>query len=208
MSSTLPPPARRRVAVCADDFGLTAGANAAILELGARTAITATSVAVEGPRAAGDATALHALRDRISIGLHFNLTENPRFPHVRGVKGWIIATWLRRLDRRVLDAEVDRQLDLFESLFGMAPAHVDGHEHVHQFPGVRDALIEAIARRYGTTMTVRDTWPRRYRGPKAAVIGLLGARALGRHLAARGLRSNRDFAGVYDLAAAEGFGDR
>jgi hypothetical protein len=55
---------------------------------------------------------------------------------------------------------------------------------------------------------VRSTWPRRYRGAKAAVIGLLGARALQQGVSKRGLRCNSDFAGVYDLKADAGFATR
>lgn len=207
MTDTLPP-ARRRVAVCADDFGLTAGANAAILELGAQGALTATSVAVDGPVAAIDASALGAQRDRISVGLHLNLTENPRFAQIRGIKGWILTSWLRRIDRKELAQEIHRQLDGFESLFGAPPAHVDGHEHVHQFPGVREPLVEAISDRYGTSTVIRCTWPRAFRGSKAAIIGLLGSQALQRCMTARGLRGNSDFAGVYDLQATSGFSGR
>lgn len=202
------PPGRRRIALCADDFGLTAGANAAILELGAAGAISATSLAVDGPVLGEDLDALRDLRDRISVGLHLNLTENPRFAHIRGIKGWILATWSRRLDPRLLELEIDRQLDRFETLVGGAPTHVDGHEHVHQFPGVREPLLDAVARRYGAGTVVRCTWPRSYRGPKASLIGLLGARALRHRATLRGLRCNSDFAGVYDLVSDSGYAAR
>jgi predicted glycoside hydrolase/deacetylase ChbG (UPF0249 family) len=202
------PPERRRIAVCADDFGLTRAANVAILELGKLGAISATSVAVDGPVLGEDITALRSLRDRISVGLHLNLTENPRFPRLRGVKSWILATWLRRIDPGLLAREIDLQLERFETLLDGHPTHVDGHEHVHQFPGVREPLLEAIARRYGRSTALRCTWPREYRGPKAAVIGLLGSRALRRGIANHDLRCNSDFAGVYDLASTAGFESR
>lgn len=201
-------PSRRRIAVCADDFGLTRGANAAILELGSLGALSATSVAVDGPVLGDDIMALRSLRDRISVGLHLNLTENPRFPTLRGVKSWILATWLRRIDPGQLAREIDLQLDRFETLLEGPPTHVDGHEHVHQFPGVREPLLAAIVRRYGRSTALRCTWPREYRGAKAAVIGLLGSRALRRGIASLDLRCNSDFAGVYDLASTSDFGSR
>ena len=202
------PPERRRIAVCADDFGLTRGANAAILELGRLGALSATSVAVDGSVLGEDIKALRSLRDRISVGLHLNLTENPRFPTLRGVKSWIVATWMRRMDPGLIAREIDLQLDRFETLLEGPPTHVDGHEHVHQFPGVREPLLEAIARRYGQSTVLRCTWPREYRGVKAAVIGLLGSRALCHGIARFDLRCNSDFAGVYDLASPSGFGSR
>ncbi len=43
-------------------------------------------------------------------------------------------------------AEIDRQLDRFESVMARPPDFVDGHQHVHVLPGVREALIEALLR--------------------------------------------------------------
>ena len=194
------PPARRRVVVCADDFGLSDAASRAILALGAASAITATSVAVDGPAIDAHVAALRKLRPRLAVGLHLNLTENPHFAGSRSLGKWLLATFLHQgLDREALAAEIRRQLDRFDTLFGAAPDFVDGHEHVHQFPVLRDLLLDAVVARYGARVAVRCTWPRHYRGAKAAVIGLLGARALQQGLSSRGLTGNRDFAGVYDL---------
>jgi predicted glycoside hydrolase/deacetylase ChbG (UPF0249 family) len=203
------PPARRRVAVCADDFGLSDAASRAILALGVAGAITATSVAVDGPALEAHATALRALRPRLAVGLHLNLTENPHFAGSRSLRGWILACFLRRgLDRGALAAEIRRQMQRFETLFGAAPDFVDGHEHVHQFPVLRELLLDALVERHGARVAVRCTWPQHYRGAKAAFIGLLGARALRKGLAARGLRGNSDFAGVYDLKSTRGYAAR
>ena len=200
-------PGRRRIALCADDFGLGEAASRAILELGASGAISATSVAVDGPAIAAHVAALKALRPRLAVGLHLNLTEPGDIPPRRTLHRWIVDAWLRRVDPIQLAAEIERQLDRFETLLGR-PDYVDGHEHVHQFPVLRELLLESLEKRYGTAVAVRCTWPRLYRGPKAAVIGLLGARGLSQAARRRGLRCNTDFAGVYDLRSAEGYGAR
>ncbi len=203
------PPARRRIAVCADDFGLTAAACRSILSLGAAGAITATSCAVDGPALSAHLPALKALRPAISVGLHLNLTENPAFAGSQSLPRWILATWLRhRLDATALRAEIRRQLERFETLFGTPPDFVDGHEHVHQFPVLRTLLLDELRDRPGARMGLRCTWPNHLRGSKAALIGLLGAAATRREAAARGLRINRDFAGVYDLKAPSGYATR
>ncbi len=44
-----------------------------------------------------------------------------------------------------------RQLDLFEAALGYPPDHIDGHQHVHALPVVRQALIDVVARRYPVT---------------------------------------------------------
>jgi len=47
-----------------------------------------------------------------------------------------------------VEAEVAAQLDLFARLCGGdAPAHVDGHQHVHVIPLVRDALLRVLGMR-------------------------------------------------------------
>jgi predicted glycoside hydrolase/deacetylase ChbG (UPF0249 family) len=200
--------AARRIQVCADDFGLTDAANNAILDLGACGAISATSVAVDGPSLGTAIEALRPLQGTMSVGLHLNFTENPHFAGPPRISGWIIAAWLRRLDRRALTDEIHRQLDRFETLLGKPPTHIDGHEHVHQFPGIREPLLQAVQDRYGRTTLIRCTWPRSYRGAKASLIGLLGAHALHAGVSKRGLRCNTDFAGVYDLQATEGYATR
>ena len=203
------PASQRRIAVCADDFGLSAAACRSILALGASGAITATSCAVDGPAMAEYARELCSLRPRLAVGLHLNLTENPNFAANQSLPRWIAATYLRRgAPGALLRAELRRQLDRFEELFGAAPDFVDGHEHVHQLPVLRDLLLDELSLRYGNRVAVRCTWPRHYRGAKAAVIALLGAAALRRGLLARGLSGNRDFAGVYGLAGSSGYAAR
>ena len=204
-----PQPEPRRIIVCADDFGLSQAACQSILQLGAAGAINATSCAVDGPYVAEHLPALRALRPDLAVGLHLNLTENKVFSGTRPLTGWIAATYLRlRLDRSALRTEIARQLQRFETLFGTPPDFIDGHEHVHQFPVIRDLLLAELQHRGNTHLWLRCTWPQRYRGAKAAVIGLLGAKALRRQLRLRGLRSNSDFAGVYDLVSESGYDTR
>jgi predicted glycoside hydrolase/deacetylase ChbG (UPF0249 family) len=203
------PPAKRRIAVCADDFGLTAAATRSILELAAARAITATSCVVDGPAMLRNLAPLRALRPQLSVGLHLNLTENPEFGGNQSLPAWILTTFLRRREGLAgLQAELRRQLDRFEQLLDGAPDFVDGHEHVHQFPVTRELLLDELKSRYGARIVVRCTWPRHFRGSKAAVIAMLGARALRAAAQARGLRCNRDFAGVYDLRSHSGYAAR
>jgi predicted glycoside hydrolase/deacetylase ChbG (UPF0249 family) len=203
------PPAKRRIAICADDFGLSEAACRSILELGKTQAITATSCAVDGPFMQRHAAALAALRPRLTVGLHLNLTENPNFAGNQSLSQWILGSYLRRPKAlQGLAGEVDRQLARFETLLAGAPDFVDGHEHVHQLPVVRDILLAAMQRRYGHSVLVRCTWPRHFRGGKAAVIALLGASALREAARRGGLTCNRDFAGVYDLRSRSGYAAR
>ena len=66
------------------------------------------------------------------------------FPPVSTV---VLLALRRKLPLAEIRAEIDRQLDSFETVMGRRPDYVDGHQHVHGLPGVRDALIEAMAAR-------------------------------------------------------------
>jgi chitin disaccharide deacetylase len=196
----------KRLVVCADDFGLTFGASQSIVALAERGAISATSCVVDGPYAAHYAPALLASTDMCSIGLHLNLTENCHTRLNASLVTWLLRSFvLRSLDSAALESEVARQLDSFEILFGRAPAFIDGHEHVHQFPGVREALLNVVRTRYGKKVAVRMTVPAVHRGIKSAVIAALGGRLMQAQLQAEGITTNADFAGVYDLETRDAF---
>ena len=208
--------AARRITVCADDFGFSTAACQSILALGAVGALSATSCAVDGAAMAEHATPLRDLRrsaatGHFGVGLHLNLTDNPGFAGRQPLQAWIAHCFLHsprvhsQRARQALRAELSRQFDRFEQLMQQAPDHVDGHEHVHQFPGLRPLVLELLQQRYGGRVPVRCTVPRVWRGSKAALIAALGGGALQRQLRSAGLAGNGDFAGVYDLQAASGY---
>lgn len=169
-----------------------------------------------GPAWAADAPALCALADAarqgpgLDIGLHLDLTAftTPGLRH--GLAWWIAASHLHLVDRPALAAEIDRQFAAFERHRGAPPDYIDGHQHVHQLPVVRDCLLHALLQRWPQ----HRPWLRATRqasGPgdgagqafKRHVIEGLGARGL-RQLARRhGLAQNRRLLGVYDFRGGE-----
>lgn len=199
----------RRLCICVDDFGLHGGINRAALALAEAGRVHAVSAMVGGPAWAEGAAALRrADAARLDVGLHLDLTECPLQPALRRpLRSLIASAYLRRLDADALRAEVRLQLDAFEQAMGRPPAYVDGHQHVHQLPVVREVLLAELLRRDGPR-----PWLRATRGPrapgahpdaatrfKAAVIECLGAAGL-RVLARReGLAQNAHLLGVYDF---------
>ena len=147
--------------------------------------------------------------DRIDIGLHLDLTECPLPPaSPRGLATLIGASLARRLDHGSLLSQVRAQLDAFEQALGRAPAFVDGHQHVHQLPGVRDALIEELDRRGPAPRP----WLRSTRRPRGAagrgprdwreiakpwLIEALGACGLAGLAGPRGYPQNHHLLGIY-----------
>jgi predicted glycoside hydrolase/deacetylase ChbG (UPF0249 family) len=98
---------------------------------------------------------------------------------------------------------IEKQLDLFEAHWGAPPDHVDGHQHVHQFAGIREPLLDVLCARY----PARRPWLRLSipvaGGFKGRVIAAMGARALQRAATDAGFQCTNALAGVYDFGGDE-----
>ncbi|AMO21755.1 ChbG/HpnK family deacetylase [Ramlibacter solisilvae] len=195
--------AQRRLTICADDYGLDAGVNAAVLALSRQGRVSSTSCMTGAPHWRSGAPALRELAGgELETGLHLDLTEFPFDRRLRQpLAGWLARSYLRMIPRAALRAEIEAQLDAFEAGLGRPPAHVDGHQHVHQFPVVRELLLQALRKRY----PAKQPWLRSTRPPagdparKARVVEALGSRALARLAASTGFELNGHLLGVYDF---------
>jgi len=212
----MPAGPKKPLIVCADDYALTPGVSRAIRELIAARRISATSVMTVCPWWPGEAAALSAVAGDADIGLHLTLTDHApigtmptfapagRLPPVGQV---VRASVLRRLPLAEIEAEIERQLIGFVEVWQRPPAHVDGHHHVHQLPGVRDALLRVLeSGRFGrpylrscheplSRILARGSTP-----SKAMIISTLGLN-FARSARRRGFAQNDGFSGVYDLTA-------
>lgn len=187
--------------LCADDYALGPDIDAGILQLLRQQRLGAVSCLVTAPRWRQAAPALAAFAGRVDIGLHLNFTQpfpgQPAWP----LPGFILRAGLRCLPAAEIERDIGRQLALFEQGMGRLPDYLDGHQHVHQLPLVREAMLRQVARHWpGGKPWVRLAWPRRYRGLKAALIGALGGDGLRWRLRDAGILCNPDFAGVYSLS--------
>lgn len=199
--------ADRAFVVCADDFGIESGVDAAIVALAQLQRLSATGCLVTAERFAQAAPALLDLP--VDVGLHLNFTEYLGTPGFYKPLGTLIAlSYSRRLSRSEVREQIESQLDLFERHLKRAPDFVDGHLHVHQFPIIRDELLDVLKRRYaGHLPWLRDTKPARLSSSlpfmqrfKAHVIGALGSRALVSHAKLAGAKVNHGFMGAYDFS--------
>ncbi|WP_158218983.1 ChbG/HpnK family deacetylase [Roseateles aquatilis] len=195
----------RSICLCLDDFGLHEGINEAALALRRDGRVHALSCLVTGAAWQSGATSLR--RDSagpIDVGLHLDLTQRPL---TSAPDSWA-ALWMRgsfdRLSASALRAEIDAQFDLFERHLGRRPDFVDGHQHVHQFPQVRDALVDVLIQRY----PYHRPWVRSTRAAgwrfKSLVIGRLGSRMLTTEADLLAFPHNRRLLGVYDFAGGAG----
>jgi predicted glycoside hydrolase/deacetylase ChbG (UPF0249 family) len=204
----------RRIVVCADDFGMDPAINDGVIALARAGRLSAVGCLTHAPAFRPDAA---RLRDTdVDAGVHLNFTEALGQPGLYLPLPRLIGfAYARLLDSGRVTRQIERQLDAFESAMGRAPDFIDGHQHVHQLPQIRTALLGVLARRYlGKGPWLRSTLPGRLDGlpaplrRKARLIGALGAGPLVRAATTAGLRTNRRLLGVYDfLGGAQAYGD-
>lgn len=209
-------------ALCADDYALSPAVSAGIREALAAGRLSATGAMTNQPFWPQEAGRLAAVRGEAEIGVHLTLTlgrplgpapslaSEGSFPAVGQV---IKAALAGRLPLDELRAEIDRQFDAFEAAMGAPPAFVDGHQHVHALPGVRDALLDAMAARgWAGKVWTRDSADRATRvlrrggeTKKALVVAALtrGYAAAARR---RGFSVNDGFSGFSAFDPAQDYG--
>jgi hypothetical protein len=155
------------------------------------------------------------VRDRVELGLHVNLTEGaplsadlarhwPTFP---GLPRLIAGAHLGVLPLAALAVELRAQVDAFAASIGRLPAYLDGHQHVHHLPGLRERVVALAASRGPgpSAFAVRSTG--RVLGPRYAakrfLIARTGGIALQRLLDRDRVRHNTALLGVYDFVEAD-----
>lgn len=198
----------RRIAVCVDDYGLNEAVNAGALELVELGRVSALACLTRAAAWQPGARALRALKTgRCDVGLHLNLSE--RF----GDGQWhqplaalCMGAYTRCLPQARVRAEIAAQFAAFEHDMGRAPDFVDGHQHVHQLPVVRELLMQELVKRY----PARRPWLRNTQAPQALrslsgkqrVIAALGSRAFCRLAGKLGYPLNRSLLGVYGFSGS------
>jgi len=198
---------KTRIVICADDFGQSAAIDEGIATLVALGRVSAVSCLSQSEHFAADAGSIQ--NAGIDLGVHLNFTEG------MGSRGWyvplprlIVMAYRRRLDQGAIEAQIHQQLQAFENVVGRVPDFIDGHQHVHQLPQIREALFAVCRQRWpehrpwlrNTASRPLPAWPWRLRF-KAAVIAALGAANLREMARRNGFPFNPGFLGVYDFVA-------
>ncbi len=150
----------KELIINADDFGLSAGANRAIITAWREGILTSASLMVNGA-AFDEAVALARENPGLQVGLHLTLVQGkataPRddFPSITDREGNfsndpILAGmryfFLKSL-RRQLRPEIEGQIVKFRGT-GLPLSHIDGHLNIHMHPVVFDILLQLMPK-YG-----------------------------------------------------------
>lgn len=201
-----------RLIVCADDFAMSEDISRTIVELAAAGKVNAISCMSRSTRWAEDAALLVGLPRTVEIGLHLVLTGERPLTAMSGLTNAGRMPTASRLERRALfgrlplnevAAELEAQFELFERVLGRPPQFVDGHQHVHLLPGIRNVVIAMTARRSPKAWlrTCEDRIGRVLRRPfrLKAAANVLQAKGFAKQAARAGLRCNDSFSGLYNF---------
>jgi chitin disaccharide deacetylase len=152
----------KRLIVNADDFGLTAGINTAILELHVAGILTSSTLMAPAPCFAA-AVHLAFAQTSLGVGCHVILVDGspllpggevgsliggssggrPRFRPTLG--GFVRDLLGGRIREAEIEAEAVAQIRRIQSS-GLRVTHLDTHKHTHMFPGVLRPLLRAAQR--------------------------------------------------------------
>jgi len=198
-------PAVTELVICADDYAMTPEISAGIIALAEQGRISATSAMTLSPHWPVWARQVRSLQTRIDVGLHLDWTSDfaLRQGFGRPLGKLMVQSLLGAMDKTQVRAQIQSQLDLFESHAGSAPDHIDGHQHVQQFPVLREALIEVLLERYPAharpwlrvSHVVCPPW-----ALKARIINGMGAQALRGLAQQHGLPHSEHLSGIYDFS--------
>jgi predicted glycoside hydrolase/deacetylase ChbG (UPF0249 family) len=165
-----------RLILNADDFGLTAGVNRAIIELHRAGVLTSASLMA---RAAATDEAIELAIDNPSLGVgcHAVLVDGEPVLHAQNLPTLVdprtgrfhptLGVFLKllltgRIRSSEIETEAVAQIALLQSR-GLSLTHIDTHKHVHIFPGVLRPVLRAAwaARIRAVRNPFEPEWSRR-----------------------------------------------
>lgn len=152
----------RKLIINADDFGLTAGVNRAIVEAHGDGVVTSATLMANGPAFEDAVAAARSTSNlsNLSVGCHVVLVDGaPVSPpeavdtllairsaepgkFYSSLSAFAARAMLGGFDRDQLVAEVTAQIRKIQST-GLQVTHLDTHKHAHIFPEILGALIRA-----------------------------------------------------------------
>lgn len=143
----------KKITLCADDFGQNPTISEGIINLVKIKRLSAVSCLTTFTYWQKYAELLLPYQDNIDVGLHFNLTEGVPLTADKNFTFYSWHTLLKKarsqqIKQDSIENEFSAQLDNFISALGKIPDFIDGHQHVHHYPIIRDAILAVYQRRF------------------------------------------------------------
>ena len=137
-----------RLILNGDDFGISRGVNAAMIDCFKHGVLSSTSMMTNMP-AAKEASELMKLYPDLSVGIHFNLTVGkPLTSNLKTLlkedgtfnKGMLKES--SHVDPEEIRTELQAQFDRFIELTGHLPAHLNSHHGIEMIQGAEKIVCE------------------------------------------------------------------
>lgn len=206
----------KHIVLCADDYGQSLPISQGIIKLISAQRLSAVSCLVNFPESEAHGKWLKTYQDQVDIGLHFNLTEGSPLSNAYKKKygeqflslpTLMRMAYTRRLALPVLVAECNAQLQRFVDVYSRPPDFMDGHQHVHQFPIIQNAVTEVFnihMPKQAYMRLAKPAWCFKHIKVLLKQIALfaLGSSAFHERLRQQGILHNASFSGMYHFAGA------
>jgi predicted glycoside hydrolase/deacetylase ChbG (UPF0249 family) len=201
------------IILCADDYGMNEDISQSIVRLLAMKRLTAVSCMTTFPDWPHYASGLHPYYEHADMGLHFNLTEGQALTRkgstiIRQGSFLSLPLLMAKAHARCIKvADVEQelllQLEQFNKHMKRLPDFIDGHQHIHHLPVIREALLKVYEQHLGVQRPyIRVSVQWWGGGIKSKIIALTGAMALRRQLKLRKIPYNHTFSGIYPFQNA------
>lgn len=217
----------KQIIICADDFAQNHEISEGILLLARNKRISAISCMVNSAYWDEDSQELNNINFNGYVGLHLNLTFgqplSSAWRKFEGERFYSLPVLLKKLylghiKSETIEAEIQAQIDVFSNFMHIYPDFIDGHQHVHQYKNVRNALFSVHQKVMGHTETEAtdeyvDAFFRNtsngYKDlitlssfPKRQILSILGGIKFRKMLTLKQLPMNSSFTGIYNFKYA------
>lgn len=222
----------KQIIICADDFAQNSEISEGIILLARNKRISAVSCMVNSACWDEMSQELNDFSFNGYIGLHLNLTfGQPLSSAWRKFEGetfYPLSVLLKKLylghiKSSTIEAEIQAQLDVFSNGMHIYPDFIDGHQHVHQYKIVREALFDVHNKVMGhinsseedefcyidsffrnTSNGYKDLF-RLLGFPKRQILNFLGGIKLKKMLILNQTPTNSSFSGIYNFKYAHNY---
>lgn len=135
-----------------DDFGISRGVNAAMIDCFTKGYLSSTSMMVNMP-ACQEASELMKMYPGLSVGIHLNLTVGKPLTKCNSLvkedgtfnKGMLKNS--EHVNKQEIENELRAQMDRFIKLTGKKPTHINSHHGIEQIEGA-EAIVCQLSREY------------------------------------------------------------
>ncbi len=190
--------------LCADDFGWSAGVNDAVLHLSEKKILDGVSVMIFGSWPKDHIQRIK--ESNVELGLHLDFTSCLDCEANNKLHYLLVKSHLGLINKNKVKKFISFQIAEFVRKIGRLPDFIDGHQHVHQFPVIREEMIRVLnGLELPSSFWIRNTVTNDSSNIKANLLNFLGGLYSKNLLNRANYRTNGNFLGVYSFSSSDNY---